>query len=174
MADSDRMFPDANTELCGRLKANIVKGEGQDLEFTRELPENVTELAKEIAGLATSNAATIYVGVENDGRTAETDRRQVPDHADSEDWRHQTNRELGSARIAHNNWPNRLNSAGPRSNTAIASTFASRCNRPANRRQWRSLSVYQVLAGRADFARASKWIARASYRICTLRDEQDM
>lgn len=43
------------------------RGEGQDLEYMREFPENTRELAKEIAAFATSNSGTILIGVSDDG-----------------------------------------------------------------------------------------------------------
>jgi hypothetical protein len=48
------------------LERDIVRWEGQSLEFTEELTEP-RELAKEIAAFATSNAGRIYIGVDDDG-----------------------------------------------------------------------------------------------------------
>lgn len=47
-------------ELCER-------GEGPELEFMREFPSNVRELAKEVAAFATSGSGTILLGVDDDG-----------------------------------------------------------------------------------------------------------
>jgi tetratricopeptide (TPR) repeat protein len=45
----------------------LVEGEGQTIEFMESFPENVRDLAKEIAAFATSNDGTIYIGVKDDG-----------------------------------------------------------------------------------------------------------
>jgi ATP-dependent DNA helicase RecG len=62
------MTSNENNALLGRLREDIQKWEGQDLEFMQEFPDNVRELAKEITAFATSNAGTIYIGVDNDGK----------------------------------------------------------------------------------------------------------
>lgn len=43
------------------------RGEGQDLEFKKEFPRNTSDLAKEIAAFATTNAGTILIGVDDAG-----------------------------------------------------------------------------------------------------------
>jgi ATP-dependent DNA helicase RecG len=43
------------------------QGESQQFEFIREFPQQVSDLAKEIAAFATSNTGTILLGVENNG-----------------------------------------------------------------------------------------------------------
>lgn len=50
-----------------RIKALIDRGEGQDSEFMASFPNQATDLGKEIAAFATSNAGTILLGVQDDG-----------------------------------------------------------------------------------------------------------
>ncbi|OAJ62767.1 hypothetical protein A6V36_20565 [Paraburkholderia ginsengiterrae] len=58
-------------ELVSRgLPELRAKGEGQELEFKREFPQQVTDLAKEIAAFATSNSGTILIGVDDEGDIA--------------------------------------------------------------------------------------------------------
>lgn len=52
--------------LIIRLNEDIKKWEGQDIEFMEDLPEQTHDIAKEIAAFATSNPATIYLGVGED------------------------------------------------------------------------------------------------------------
>ena len=53
--------------LYERLIQDIQQGEGQDIEFKEDFPEQTHDLAKELAAFATSNPATIYLGVRKDG-----------------------------------------------------------------------------------------------------------
>jgi hypothetical protein len=62
------MANDENRRLCDTLKQDIVKWEGQNVEFMEIFPENVRELAKEIAAFATTNTGTVYIGVDDDGK----------------------------------------------------------------------------------------------------------
>lgn len=59
--------PWADADLSDALPALALAGETQAVEFKREFPKQISDLAKEIAGFATSNAGTIYVGVDDDG-----------------------------------------------------------------------------------------------------------
>jgi predicted HTH transcriptional regulator len=58
------MLDDEHSRLCETLKQDITKWEGQNLEFMERFPDNVRELAKEIAAFATTNVGTVYIGVE--------------------------------------------------------------------------------------------------------------
>lgn len=57
----------ADNDASRQLPILRAQGEGQNLEFMKEFPENTRELAKEIAAFATSNAGTILIGVDNAG-----------------------------------------------------------------------------------------------------------
>jgi ATP-dependent DNA helicase RecG len=54
-------------ETSNQLPVLRSQGEGQALEFMRSFPDNVRELAREIAAFATSNSGTILIGVDNEG-----------------------------------------------------------------------------------------------------------
>lgn len=56
----------ADFELSNALPALALAGETQAVEFKREFPKQLSDLAKEIAGFGTSNAGVIYVGVGDD------------------------------------------------------------------------------------------------------------
>lgn len=57
-----------NTEdLAARLHEDIEQGEGQEVEFMEDFPEQARDLAKEIAAFATSNPGVIYLGVTDSG-----------------------------------------------------------------------------------------------------------
>lgn len=47
-----------------RLRA---RGEGQEIEFKQQFPDQVSDLAKEIAAFATSNSGTVLIGVRDNG-----------------------------------------------------------------------------------------------------------
>lgn len=53
--------------LYQRLSQDIQQGEGQYIEFMEDFPDQAHDLAKELAAFATSNPATIYLGVNRDG-----------------------------------------------------------------------------------------------------------
>lgn len=55
-------------DLSRMVSGWISQGESQTVEFKRELPENATQLAKEIAAFASGEGGVILVGVEDDGR----------------------------------------------------------------------------------------------------------
>jgi hypothetical protein len=57
-----------NSRLCEALEQDILRWEGQTLEFMEKFPDNARELAKEVAAFATSNAGTIYLGADDDGK----------------------------------------------------------------------------------------------------------
>ncbi|MBB3231142.1 AlbA family DNA-binding domain-containing protein [Halomonas stenophila] len=57
-------FDDAFSRDLPMLRA---QGEGQEMEFKREFPQQASDLAKEIAAFATSNTGTILLGVEDNG-----------------------------------------------------------------------------------------------------------
>lgn len=56
----------ADAELSAALPTLVLAGETQEVEFKREFPSQVSDLAKEIAGFATSNDGTIFIGVADD------------------------------------------------------------------------------------------------------------
>lgn len=57
----------ADEHLSRDLLVLRAKGENQDLEYMESFPQNVRELAKEIAAFATSNPGTILIGVSDTG-----------------------------------------------------------------------------------------------------------
>lgn len=57
----------ADPQLSKDLSVLRTRGENQDIEYMELFPQNVRELAKEIAAFATSNAGTILIGVSNTG-----------------------------------------------------------------------------------------------------------
>jgi len=57
----------ADEQLSVDLPQLRARGEGQHLEFKQEFPEQVSDLAKEIAAFATSNTGTILIGVSDAG-----------------------------------------------------------------------------------------------------------
>ena len=57
----------ADEQLSRDLSALRARGESQDLEYMESFPQNVHELAKEIAAFATSNPGTILIGVSDMG-----------------------------------------------------------------------------------------------------------
>src|ERR1051326_2605370 len=59
--------PWADEKLSVELPQLRARGEGQELEYIRELPKNMRELGKEIAAFATSNPGVILLGVADDG-----------------------------------------------------------------------------------------------------------
>ncbi|MCJ7444852.1 MAG: ATP-binding protein [Methanotrichaceae archaeon] len=60
------MGTESNEDLIQKLKEDIQQGEDQDLEFMEDYPSNEHELKKEIAAFASSNAGTIYLGIDDD------------------------------------------------------------------------------------------------------------
>jgi ATP-dependent DNA helicase RecG len=54
-------------QLSHDLPELRAKGEGQEMEFKQEFPQQVSDLAKEIAAFATSNTGTILIGVKDTG-----------------------------------------------------------------------------------------------------------
>ena len=61
-------LPDwADPALSRALPQLCAKGENQDLEYMREFPENLRELAKEVAAFASSHSGVILTGVTDDG-----------------------------------------------------------------------------------------------------------
>jgi hypothetical protein len=68
MGEGIMHIPDwADEQLSKDLKVLRAKGENQDLEYMESFPQNVRELAKEIAAFATSNQGIILIGVSNEG-----------------------------------------------------------------------------------------------------------
>lgn len=57
----------ADEQLSRDLSALRARGESQDLEYMESFPQNVYELAKEIAAFGTSNPGTILIGVSDMG-----------------------------------------------------------------------------------------------------------
>ncbi len=61
------MSQKSDDELATRLREDIEIWEGQEIEFMEDYPSNASELSKEIAAFATTNAGRIYLGVDDDG-----------------------------------------------------------------------------------------------------------
>ncbi|MEO8186132.1 MAG: ATP-binding protein [Burkholderiaceae bacterium] len=57
----------ADPVLSSRLSEFSLAGEGQALEYKREMPSQVRDLAKEIAAFATSNDGYVLIGMADDG-----------------------------------------------------------------------------------------------------------
>ncbi|MEI7296255.1 ATP-binding protein [Paraburkholderia tropica] len=57
----------ADERASSELQLLVARGEGQGVEFKRELPSQITDLAKEIAAFASSNSGTILLGVDDGG-----------------------------------------------------------------------------------------------------------
>lgn len=64
---SEHANPWIDDETSRQLPILCAQGEGQTLEYIREFPKQVRELAKEIAAFATSNSGTILIGVDDEG-----------------------------------------------------------------------------------------------------------
>lgn len=60
-------MPWRDEEYSRRLPDLRLAGESQTLEFKRQLPAQLDDLAKQIAAFASSNAGDILIGVEDDG-----------------------------------------------------------------------------------------------------------
>jgi hypothetical protein len=73
----------ADLELSKRLPELRARGESQELEYMASFPENVRELAKEIAAFATSNPGTIILGVSDDGELLGLKEAETPQGRDS-------------------------------------------------------------------------------------------
>ena len=72
----------ADEQLSKDLPVLRARGENQDLEYMESFPQNVRELAKEIAAFATSNAGTILIGVSNTGDLIGLQGASSPDGRD--------------------------------------------------------------------------------------------
>ena len=59
--------PWVDEQLSKDLPLLRAMGESQNLEFKEEMPNQISDLAKEIAAFATSNTGTILLGVEDNG-----------------------------------------------------------------------------------------------------------
>jgi ATP-dependent DNA helicase RecG len=57
----------ADTELSMSLERLCLSGESESLEFKRQIPDQVRDLAKEIAAFSSSGAGRILLGVADDG-----------------------------------------------------------------------------------------------------------
>lgn len=57
----------ADEQLSHDLPELRARGEGQEIEFKQEFPQQVSDLAKEIAAFATSNTGTLLIGVKDNG-----------------------------------------------------------------------------------------------------------
>lgn len=73
----------ADPVLSGRLPELRARGENQELEYIAGFPENVRELAKEIAAFATTNPGTIVLGVSDDGELLGLREAETPQGRDS-------------------------------------------------------------------------------------------
>ncbi len=57
----------ADHQLSHDLPELRARGEGQEMEFKREFPQQVSDLAKEIAAFASSNTGIILIGIKDNG-----------------------------------------------------------------------------------------------------------
>jgi hypothetical protein len=73
----------ADATLSAHLPVLRSRGESQTLEYIREFPQNVRELAKEIAAFASSNAGMLLLGVGNDGELVGLPTASTPEGRDS-------------------------------------------------------------------------------------------
>ncbi|MBE5073335.1 putative DNA binding domain-containing protein [Erythrobacteraceae bacterium E2-1 Yellow Sea] len=65
---NERKHPDwSDSELSDEIAMIAAIGETQEVEFKATMPQQVSNLAKEIAGFATSNAGRVIIGIEDDG-----------------------------------------------------------------------------------------------------------
>lgn len=77
------MIPEwADKTMSERLPQLRAQGEGQTLEFKRELEEGTDQLKKEIAAFATSNPGLILIGVGDDGALVGLTGMETPDARD--------------------------------------------------------------------------------------------
>jgi len=53
--------------LSSQIKEWLKQGEGQTIEFKREIPGNITQLAKTIAAFASGEGGVVIIGIEDDG-----------------------------------------------------------------------------------------------------------
>lgn len=60
----------ADAQLMRELDLMLAAGETQSVEFKERFPKQLSDLGKEIAAFATSNAGTILLGVADDGTVA--------------------------------------------------------------------------------------------------------
>ena len=69
MASIETSFEPAwvDTRLASELRELRARGEGQTLEFKREMPKQLDDLAKDIAAFATSGTGVLLIGVADDG-----------------------------------------------------------------------------------------------------------
>ena len=70
-------------QLSKDLPAIRARGEGQEVEFKCEFPQQTTDLAKEIAAFATSNSGLILLGVENSGDLRGLENVATPEQRDA-------------------------------------------------------------------------------------------
>ncbi len=75
--------PWADQQLSQDLPEIRARGEGQNMEFKREFPEQVSDLAKEIAAFATSNTGTVLLGVEDNGDIVGLESMEGPQQRDA-------------------------------------------------------------------------------------------
>lgn len=69
-----------DTELSTRIPEWRAIGEGQTLEFKQEIPEQTTNLAKDIAAIASSGGGIILLGVNDEGDVVGLDIKSTKDH----------------------------------------------------------------------------------------------
>lgn len=66
-------------ELSNLLQEIVAGGERQDVELKERLPDQMRDLAKEVAAFATSNSGTIFIGVSDSGEIVGLDGAQTVD-----------------------------------------------------------------------------------------------
>lgn len=57
----------ADEQLSHDLPELRARGEGQEIEFKQKFPDQVSDLAKEVAAFATSNTGTLFIGLKDNG-----------------------------------------------------------------------------------------------------------
>lgn len=70
----------ADAKLSGELPSLRKRGEGQELEYKREFPQQSHELGQKIAAFASSGRGLILIGVANDGSLVGFDANDTEAH----------------------------------------------------------------------------------------------
>jgi len=86
MGKERSMSPESSNELINRLKEDIKRWEGQEIEFMEDFPSNTHELAKEIAAFASSNPGVIYLGVTDNKEIVGVSSIRERGETEGKDW----------------------------------------------------------------------------------------
>src|SRR5690349_931860 len=68
--------------LSDELPILRARGEGQTLDYKKEIPSNAREIGRSVAAFATSNPGHILIGVNNDGALLGAPGAETPDGRD--------------------------------------------------------------------------------------------